>query len=253
MPLLIVGLAILHFRASRRRAGLGLAASPGRRRRRPTCAGRSSRSPMVKPSLITWMMSPALVPGTGASNIAWCSLGSKRSPACGLILTILCRAKAFTRSRWVSSIPSIRPGRRAAHRVGDVAERPVEVVVHRQEVARQARGAIDLGVAAVALGALADVLHVGERAEQAVLEVGHLGAQRRGLVLARRLPAASSASSSASSSRVVQEDLLVLHEIVPVLVLRHLVHSPSTPGRGWTPAGRPAAPYSRRSARSGRS
>ena len=36
----------------------------------PTWAGRSSRSPIMKPSPITWMMSPALVPGTGASNIA---------------------------------------------------------------------------------------------------------------------------------------------------------------------------------------
>ena len=51
----------------------------------PTWAGRSRRSPMVKPTPITWMMSPALVPGTGASNIAWCSFGSKRSPGCGSI------------------------------------------------------------------------------------------------------------------------------------------------------------------------
>jgi len=36
----------------------------------PTCAGRSRRSPIMKPTFITWMMSPALVPGTGASNIA---------------------------------------------------------------------------------------------------------------------------------------------------------------------------------------
>ena len=33
-----------------------------------------------------------------------------QSPVSGLILTILLRASAFTRSRWVSSIPSIRPG-----------------------------------------------------------------------------------------------------------------------------------------------
>ncbi len=37
----------------------------------PTWAGRSRRSPIMKPAPITWMMSPALVPGTGASNIAW--------------------------------------------------------------------------------------------------------------------------------------------------------------------------------------
>ena len=65
---------------------------------------------MVKPTFITWMMSPALVPGTGASNIAWCSFGSNRSPGLGSIFRILCFSKAETRSRWVSSIPSISPG-----------------------------------------------------------------------------------------------------------------------------------------------
>ena len=69
-------------RAERLTPSCRCAASPGRRRRRPTCAGRSSRSPIMKPTLITWMMSPALVPGTGASNIAWCSLGrSARRPS----------------------------------------------------------------------------------------------------------------------------------------------------------------------------
>ena len=37
----------------------------------PTWAGRSSRSCRKKPTAATWMISPALVPGTGASNIAW--------------------------------------------------------------------------------------------------------------------------------------------------------------------------------------
>jgi hypothetical protein len=65
---------------------------------------------------------------------------------------------------------------------GDVVERPVEVVMHRQEVAREAGRAVKLGVAAIAVGSLADVLHVGERAQQAVLEIRHLDSQRLGLV-----------------------------------------------------------------------
>ena len=51
----------------------------------PTCAGRSRRSWSMKPSVATWMMSPARVPGRGASNIAWCTAGSKRSPTWGAI------------------------------------------------------------------------------------------------------------------------------------------------------------------------
>ena len=148
----------------------------------PTCAGRSSRSPIVKPSPITWMMSPALVPGTGASNIAWCSFGSKRSPASRLDLDDLVLLEGVEQVALGELDALDQARRRGAHRVGDVVERAVEVVVDRQQVAGEAGGAVDLGVAAVALGALADVLDVGERPEQPVLELGDLGAERRRLV-----------------------------------------------------------------------
>ena len=152
----------------------------------PTWAGRSRRSPMVKPTLITWMMSPALVPGTGASNIAWCSLGSKRSPGCGLDLEdpVLLEGGEQVALGQLDALD--QPGRGGAHRVGDGVERAVEVVVDRQQVAGEAGRAVELGVAAVALGALADVLDVGERPQQPVLEVGDLGAERRRLVGRRR-------------------------------------------------------------------
>ena len=174
---------------------------------------------MVKPTLITWMMSPALVPGTGASNIAWCSLGSKRSPGCGSILWILCFSKALSRSRRVSSMPSISPGAAARTASVDVVERPLEVVVDRQEVAGEAGGAVELGVAAVALGALAGVLGVGERPQQPVLEVGDLGlaaprARRLGGLGADLLDVLELGLD------VVQERLAL--EIAVCLVLRHV-------------------------------
>ena len=83
-------------------------------------------------------------------------------------------------------MPSISPGAAARDGVGDGVEGAVEVVVDRQQVAGEAGGAVELGVAAVALGALADVLDVGERAQQPVLEVGDLGPERGGLVLRAR-------------------------------------------------------------------
>ena len=54
------------------------------------------------------MMSPARVPGSGASNIAWCSRGSNRSPTFGAITSIPCFEKTLSNSRIVSSIPSNR-------------------------------------------------------------------------------------------------------------------------------------------------
>ena len=85
------------------------------RRRRPGPGG-AAGSPIMKPSPITWMMSPALVPGTGASNIAWCSLGSKRSPGFGLDLDDPVLLEGVQESRRVSSMPSISPARRRAPR-----------------------------------------------------------------------------------------------------------------------------------------
>ena len=137
---------------------------------------------MMKPSPITWMMSPALVPGTGASNIAWCSLGSKRSPGCGVDLDDPVLLEGADQVALGELDALDQPRRGGAGRVGDVVERPVEIVVDRQEVAGEAGRAVDLGVAAVALGALADVLDVGQRPQQPVLELGDLGPQRLGLV-----------------------------------------------------------------------
>ena len=75
-------------------------------------------------------------------------------------------------------MPSIRPGAAARTASVTAVERAVEIVVDRKQVAREAGRAVDLGVAAIALGALADVLGVGQRAQQPVLELGDLGAQR---------------------------------------------------------------------------
>ena len=126
----------------------------------------------------------------------------------------------------MSSIPSISPGARCAHRVGDGAERAVEVVVDRQEVAGEPGRAIDLGVAAVALGALADVLDVGERPEQPVLQVGDLGAQRRRLVGGGRLVGDLLVVERLGLGIVEERVLDLFHQVVLVLALRHLVHSP---------------------------
>ena len=217
----------------------------------PTWAGRSSRSPIMKPSPITWMMSPALVPGTGASNIAWCSFGSKRSPGFGAILTILCFSKALSSVAPGQLDALDQPGRGGADGVGHRVERAVEVVVDRQQVAGEAGRAVELGVAAVALGALADVLDVGERPQQPVLEVGDLGAERRGLVGSR---AASSVISS--SSPTSPRDRRGTGRSLP----SGRACSCASPSRrpfalipGWRPACRPAARCSRRSGRCGRS
>ena len=60
----------------------------------------------MNPSAATWMMSPALVSGSGASNIAWCTWGSNRSPTAGAITVTPWRPNTPTSSLSVSSSPS---------------------------------------------------------------------------------------------------------------------------------------------------
>ena len=62
-----------------------------------------------------------------------------------------------------------------ARRVVRRAQRPVEIVADLDDVAGQAGPAIGLGILAVALGALADVLGFGERAHQLVAQRVALG------------------------------------------------------------------------------
>ena len=83
-----------------------------------------------------------------------------------------------SRPRSVTSTPSIRsqaPGRAGArfrrHRVDGAAE----IVGDGEHVAGEGGDRILARIGDLALGALAEVLHLGERAQQLVLEVGDLG------------------------------------------------------------------------------
>ena len=55
----------------------------------------------------------------------------------------------------------------------------VHVVGDREDVAREIRHAIDARIRDLALGAAAQILHLGERAQQPVLQVGRLLGERR--------------------------------------------------------------------------
>ena len=73
--------------------------------------------------------------------------------------------------------PDRRLGVRARFR-RQMLERAREIVDHGQHVAREARHPIGLGVADLALGAPAQVLHLGQRAQHAILQLAVLGVQR---------------------------------------------------------------------------
>ena len=89
-------------------------------------------------------------------------------------------------------------------------QRAVHVVGDRQHVARERRDAVLAHVGDLALGALAQVLHLGQRAQQPVLVLGVLARQRlhqrgdlrlfglrsSGVGAARRLSSGSAAASS---------------------------------------------------------
>ena len=87
-------------------------------------------------------------------------------------------------------------------------ERPLEVVDHRQEVAQQLVGGVAPDLLALALGALAVVVEVGQGAHRAVAQVGDLAAQRLDLLLSAR-PRRRPSSSSRRVHRLADLDLAV--------------------------------------------
>ena len=67
----------------------------------------------------------------------------------------------------------------AGHRLaGDGGEGALHVVSNHQHVARERRDAIGTGVRDLAFGAAPQVLHLGQGAQQLVLQVSRLGARR---------------------------------------------------------------------------
>jgi hypothetical protein len=135
---------------------------------------------------MTWMISPALVPEPAPQT--WPGAGWGRSGRRGGVdgedLVLL----EGREKRALGQFDALeQAGGGGARLVGRAVERAGEAVVDGQQVAGEAGGAVDLGVAAIALGALADVLGVGERAEQAVLQLGGLGAEGCDLVGLDRL------------------------------------------------------------------
>ena len=125
----------------------------------------------------------------GICVTAWCRAGSNAAPGDASIAVTPWRASTVTSSFCVSSTPSsaVRAAsgswRALAGRNG--LERAREIVGDAEQVAREFLDGIDARILDLPVGALADIVGLGERAQHLVLELvalllqrGHLFGQR---------------------------------------------------------------------------
>ena len=135
---------------------------------------------------------PARV-GSGTSNIAWCRCGSNFCP-CGSSFCTPCFSSALNSSRSVSSTPSSNALTPALGLLADFRverlQRALHVVGDRHHVARELGDPVEARIRHLALGAPAQVLHLGERPQQPVLQ-------------GSRSPRSSAAVGSAGGARAL--------------------------------------------------
>ena len=133
------------------------------------------------------MISPARVPGTGASNIASCNCGSKRSPTSGEMTSIPCFLNTLVSSRIVSSTPSIKAD--AAARCSSPAASSARFML--SNTGNMSRASFDPPYCSASRRALSDLLRAFSVSASARMNLS--------LKLSR---SARSASISASSSEI---------------------------------------------------
>ena len=208
-------------RLSSRRAAI----RPWRPRPSPAAAaGRAGHSPAAIPR----RSCRAAAPGRSASKIAWWKLWSKRSPF-GSMRFSPWRSKAAKSSRSVAATPSSRllRARILDLRLRHAVERAAQIVDRRQQILGEIADRVFLRVLALALGAAAHVLGLGQRPQQPVLGFGELGLERRQPLLGRRRRGAlvgQFAVAAASPTSLAAPPALLC-----VLVLDHVLHPMSRP------------------------